>query len=242
MSKGKEAKVAGKKVVKKSVKKVAKAQEPTKYRAMFAETPEQQVDETQPVKSLNREVLDFKKTKPAEKISKVLSVHISIGNDDSDRSWEDFLEDVKKKIGATPYGQPGIHLSTMGGYYILDGVVCLPGDFDPKTRTFKPGKFPPPWAGGPAPKPPAKEPTPSYAVPMSVPKPAPKKRVKSADDDVEELDWDESILNDDKALGEIADQETEKLLKKVRKVAIKPAKKKTTKRATMVSGAKRGKK
>ena len=35
------------------------------------------------------------------------------------------------------------------GYYLVNGRVCLPDDYDPATRDFKPGTHPPLWAMSP---------------------------------------------------------------------------------------------
>ena len=43
----------------------------------------------------------------------------------------------------------GPHVALTGGYYIVDGKVCLPDDYDPKRENFKTGSHPPVWAGGP---------------------------------------------------------------------------------------------
>lgn len=83
--------------------------------------------------------------------AKVVHVLVSIGTEDRNRSHEKMVEDVRKKLGLVPYGQKGLHGSVTGGYYILDGQVCLPDDYDPKTGTFKEGAVPPTWAGGPKP-------------------------------------------------------------------------------------------
>lgn len=81
--------------------------------------------------------------------AKVVQLQVSIGTHDRDRTHEQFVEDLMKLLGKVPYGQEGIHASKTGGYYILDGRVCIPEDYDPKTQNFKPGAVPPSWAGGP---------------------------------------------------------------------------------------------
>lgn len=45
--------------------------------------------------------------------------------------------------------KPGPHVAVTGGYYILDGKVCLPDDYDPRKKQFRKGAVPPEWAGGP---------------------------------------------------------------------------------------------
>jgi hypothetical protein len=81
--------------------------------------------------------------------AKSVSIIVSIGTEDRGRSIEDFMKEIEKRLKPVPYGEEGIHMTPTGGYYILDGKVCLPEDYDPKTGTFKKGAVPPPWAGGP---------------------------------------------------------------------------------------------
>jgi hypothetical protein len=107
----------------------------------------------------NDEAIDSKDaskvTKKPKVHAKVVSLIVSIGTEDRKRSHEDFLAHIMKKLGAVkasdPSGNrnPGIHATPTGGYYILDGKVCLPEDYDKKTGTFKKGATPPTWAGGP---------------------------------------------------------------------------------------------
>lgn len=96
---------------------------------------------------------------PAKRVAKVVNLIVSIDDSDRKRSHEDMVADIRKKLGAVgpPYiGEdgkriPGPHVTVTGGYYILDGKVCLPDDYDSKKATFKKGKTPPSWAGGPKP-------------------------------------------------------------------------------------------
>lgn len=83
--------------------------------------------------------------------SKVVSLHLSVGTDDRARNIQDFIDDALKKLGVVPFGEDGTHAAVMGSYYILDGKVCLPEDYDEKKQTFKKGATPPTWAGGPKP-------------------------------------------------------------------------------------------
>lgn len=80
--------------------------------------------------------------------SKNVSLMVSVGKDDRDRNIEDFVSDLRELLGAVPYGQDGIHLTVARSYYVVDGQVCLPEDYDEETQNFKPGTGPPPWAGG----------------------------------------------------------------------------------------------
>lgn len=82
------------------------------------------------------------------KVSKCLTLLISAGSDDSDRTIEEFYEAANAALVEIASAKRVV-LSNQ--YYIIDGVVCLPGDYDPATKDRKPGTFPPPWAGGPIP-------------------------------------------------------------------------------------------
>ena len=96
-----------------------------------------------------------KVTKKPKVHAKVVSILVSVGTEDRKRSHEKFVEDIKKKLGAVAATDgngnrnPGLHVTATGGYYILDGKVCRPEDYDAKTGTFKKGAVPPSWAGGP---------------------------------------------------------------------------------------------
>lgn len=77
--------------------------------------------------------------------AKVVLLMVSVGGDDLDRSYEEFVADIKRALDGVAKSA-----TETGGYYIVNGKVCLPGDYDPGTRGFKPGAAPPQWAGGPA--------------------------------------------------------------------------------------------
>lgn len=77
--------------------------------------------------------------------AKVVLLMVSVGGDDVDRSYEEFVIDIKRALDGVAKSA-----TETGGYYIVNGKVCLPGDYDPGTRGFKPGATPPQWAGGPA--------------------------------------------------------------------------------------------
>lgn len=185
----------------------------------------------------NWEVTEKKKETPkgpAKRISKVLSLHISIGDSDRDRDMEEFLKDIEKRLGVVPYGQDGVHLTQMGSYYLLDGLVCLPHDFDSKAKTFKEGATPPSWAGGPPPKPAvaddvsggkwertsisAKEWDKKY------PNGNPNKILPKTDDDLEEIDWEAEMENTDEH-----EETAKKTIAKAKKVLNTNAPVKTTK-------------
>jgi hypothetical protein len=103
----------------------------------------------------NTEAIESKDAGGKPKIhAKVVTIMFSVGTEDRNRSFEDFVEDIQKKIGVVPRVKngkraPGIHATATGGYYILDGKVCRPEDYDKKKGTFKKGAVPPTWAGGP---------------------------------------------------------------------------------------------
>lgn len=98
------------------------------------------------------------KSEKAKRVAKVLNISISIDDSDRKRTYEKFVEDVKKSLGAVepPWIDddgnriPGPHVAVTGGYYILDGKVCRPEDYDKKLQGFKTGATPPSWAGGPS--------------------------------------------------------------------------------------------
>lgn len=92
--------------------------------------------------------------------AKVLRFEISVGNDDDDTTLEQFEAAAREALafardhGPSVFVSPDQHLNfhnltTMGGYYIIDGKVCLAQDYDPATKNRKPGTYPPVWAGGP---------------------------------------------------------------------------------------------
>lgn len=77
-----------------------------------------------------------------------VTIMVSTGPEDT-RSIEEIREDIKADL-KDPNGRTRAKLVTnMGGYYLVDGRVCLPDDYDPTTRGFKPGAHPPLWAMGP---------------------------------------------------------------------------------------------
>jgi len=92
------------------------------------------------------------KDQPAEPYStqhaKVLRFELSIGKNDDARTLERFEQDIRAAL-AKIEGEPIHNVTLQGGYYIIDGKVCLPADYDPATKNRKPGTYPPSWAGGP---------------------------------------------------------------------------------------------
>lgn len=82
--------------------------------------------------------------------AKVVRLEVSIGKDlgEDERVIEDFIEAIRQALTTNP--EVGAHnVTVQGAYYILDGKVCRPDDYDPETKNRKPGTYPPPWAGGP---------------------------------------------------------------------------------------------
>lgn len=78
--------------------------------------------------------------------AKVIRIEISVGNDDSNRTLEQFEQDVRKALVKARAKS----VTLQGGYYIIDGKVCLSADYDPEEQDRKPGTYPPVWAGGPS--------------------------------------------------------------------------------------------
>jgi len=170
-------------------------------------------------KESTTKILAEKKTPStkAVKIAKVVSFHFSVGNEDRGRTMEKFIADILKMVKPTPYGKPGLHATKMSEYYILDGVVCLPPDYDEKNQRMKPGHFPPAWAGGPPPvhKSPPKTTLASDGRKMLSASEYDAKyghggnpaviRPKPADDLLEEFEWEESDIDDTKAAKSVAD-------------------------------------
>jgi hypothetical protein len=73
----------------------------------------------------------------------------SFGDNHRGELYADALERIKKLIKEewpdTPDGR-GVNFTSVGGYYLVDGKVCLVQDFDPEAMDRKPGTLPPSWA------------------------------------------------------------------------------------------------
>lgn len=83
----------------------------------------------------------------AKHVDVQVHMQVSVGTPDRQRSIEDFEADIVKAMREVV----GAHNVTVSRpYYILDGKVCLPEDYDPATGNFKEGAVPPAWAGGPS--------------------------------------------------------------------------------------------
>ena len=195
--------------------------------------------------------LGIDNSKPAGTLSKVVSIQISIGDSDRDRTVEEFIAEINKRLKPVPYGKDGIHASVMSGYYIVDGKVCMPSDFDEKKKNFRDKAVPPSWAGGPLPKkvtakPAGESSTSSAAISAKAydekygPEGSPvargkienqkelarKRREGPTDDELEELDleWDEDDLMDEEFLEETAAKSQRAAAKKI-SIKRTPAKK-----------------
>lgn len=92
-------------------------------------------------------------TKPNTNPQKVVTIQVSFivstGSDDT-RSIAELRADLKAQMKASG----AKNVTDVQGYYIIQhgknfGRVCLPDDYDPKTKDFKPGRRPPMWASSP---------------------------------------------------------------------------------------------
>jgi hypothetical protein len=195
---------------------------------------------------------------PAKRVAKVVNLMISIGDDDRDRTVEEFIDFIKKSVGAieAPFvvkgkPKPGVKVSLAGGHYILDGKVCLPEDYDPKKHQFKKGATPPVWAGGPKQGNRSisaqqrqmdydlKNLTPDeydkkYHIGKYAPKPDMSKiitpemqakrlselkaeKLRKEEEELEEFEWDEDDISDDKKLGKVADKSASDAVARMKK-------------------------
>ena len=161
--------------------------------------------------------------------AKNVNLCVSIGNDDRKRTVEQMQDALRKAIESAGFK----NVTVMSSYYILDGKVCQPQDYDEKTQDFLPGKTSPSWAGGPAVnvvlekvgQEEFKVEKPIYtpkenmaAVRPILEKNAAKKRGATTrpvdeDDELEEFDWEVGDVSDEAKLEAVAS--------KSRKVAIK---------------------
>lgn len=147
--------------------------------------------------------------------AKQVSLIISVGTEDRDRDFEKFVEDVIKAIQTSKTANVK-RVVQGGGHYILDGKVCLPADYDPTTQNFLPGKTPPPWAGGPAPKNIVEKTDPQTEARRYLPREEAERRIaagraknaKPADDDEFEdfTEWEAEDANDHTALEKVAEE------------------------------------
>ena len=182
--------------------------------------------------------------------AKNVNLCVSIGEADRNRTVEQMQDALKKAIEKAGFK----NVTVMSSYYILDGKVCRPEDYDEKTQNFKDGKQPPPWAGGPsvnailervgqeeyritAPISPKEN---MDAIRPILEKNAAKKtitkRAADEDDDLEEFGWDESDIKDEAKMEEVASKSRKVAIRKLtgakkttpaKRVVKKPAAKKT---------------
>jgi hypothetical protein len=177
--------------------------------------------------------------------AKVMQLIVSVGTDDRKRTHEKFVEDILSALKPVQYGESGTHCTVTGGYYILDGVVCLPDDYDPKKQAPKEGTQPPSWAGGPSTQSVTlktqiqrdlEELSPDeydkkYGIGKHAPKVSPKvtpegrrrapaltQKVKEEmeDQNLEEFDWEEEDVTDDAKMGAVADASASAAIKKMK--------------------------
>lgn len=232
--------MAGRRVVRKSA--ASKTEE--KHVPRSVATEDEKVSDTQIVWSANMDAQKYgiDNSKPAKILSKVISLQVSVGSYDRGRSIEDLIKEIKTKLGAVAFGNDGIHASVLGSYYVLDGKVCQPADYDPKKQNFRDGALPPSWAGGPLPsktvKPRVAESSNSSAAISAQnydkkygPGGSPTARAKIAeqkealrrrkegpsDDELEDLDIDFDFLDDDDAVEEVAAKSQRAAVRKITK-------------------------
>lgn len=84
------------------------------------------------------------------KVSKIVNITISIGDDDSERLLPEFVEAIKKSLTDGDVNAKSVTVT--GQHYLIlnggSGKLCREMDYDSTTRDFRPGTFPPSWAGG----------------------------------------------------------------------------------------------
>lgn len=95
--------------------------------------------------SLKKKVPAVKKrvAKHAQLEAKI-GLMISNGEDYRDESLEEMIDKFREFCRTTWTGHH--NLTVVGSYYIIDGKVCRPEDFDRETMDRKPGTFPPSWS------------------------------------------------------------------------------------------------
>jgi hypothetical protein len=197
------------------------------------------------------------KEPPAKMVAKSMSIIVSVGNDDRDRSLEDFITAVKEALQNSKKVQGkgrGARVTPTVSYYIVDGKVCLSVDYDKKRQNFKKGSTPPAWAGGPSPtrvvsalagRPQAPEPRTRSAkefdakygkggvapgtITPAMQKEFLAKSKASKDDELEEFDWEPGDVLDDSKMASAADESASRAIKRVVK-SKKTSAKKTTKK------------
>lgn len=82
--------------------------------------------------------------KPVQKVLQFrMDVMVSNGNGDRGTSFEEFQSVIREMIKER---YPTAQFTPSGGYYLIDGKVCRPTDFDWETMDRKPGTYPPLWS------------------------------------------------------------------------------------------------
>lgn len=84
-----------------------------------------------------------KKTIVQKQIQAQVRFIVSNGDKYREESIEDLIEAFRQ---FTKERWPGANFTPVGSYYLVDGKVCRPEDFDRKTMDRKPGTFPPSWS------------------------------------------------------------------------------------------------
>lgn len=90
------------------------------------------------------------KTVTDNKVAKVVNLTISVGDDDSARLLPELVAAIKEALTNSPVSAKSVTVT--GQHYLIlnggSGKLCREMDYDPDTRDFRPGTFPPAWAGG----------------------------------------------------------------------------------------------
>jgi hypothetical protein len=177
--------------------------------------------------------------------AKNMTLVVSVGDKDRDKLIEAMQDAVKKAVEKLGYSA-----SLMSSYYILDGKVCLPKDYDPATQNFKPGAVPPPWAGGPTVntllekvgQEEFKVEAPTYsprenmdAIRPILEKNAAKRKPKvDEDDELEEIAWEAEDVDDEDLMEEVAKKSRKRAISKLKNT---PAKKRVVKKPAVQKSA-----
>lgn len=84
--------------------------------------------------------------KPVQKSTQIevyVPLIVSVGNDNRAVLHPEW---VAKVVAGIKKECPEARITPTGGYYLIDGKVCLVQDYDPVAMDRKPGTFPPSWA------------------------------------------------------------------------------------------------
>lgn len=104
---------------------------------------------TEVTRKIARKSASAKPAAPAP--AKVVEMQITIIIDASagagdTRTYEEFRDDIKAALTDQNGSVRAKRVTNSGGYYLVNGRVCMPGDYDETTRDFKKGAHPPLWA------------------------------------------------------------------------------------------------